>query len=113
MVVELSPAGLLSSELVGQALFSLLREHNYWCSGSKEVVVCMEEGGEMHRMARYHADWEEPRPESFGWVGAMGRKGTWWQCIISNGVIICTLLHRHLLTLVIHPFAHSHPCLVH
>jgi len=42
---------------------ALLKEHEYWTRPPKLVLIA--EGNRVHRLSRYHAAWEQPRPESY------------------------------------------------
>lgn len=53
-----------SLDLLRVALPLLVREHHYWTSGSK-LVVLQGADGQRHTLSRYHADWYQPRPESY------------------------------------------------
>ncbi|EFN59576.1 hypothetical protein CHLNCDRAFT_7735, partial [Chlorella variabilis] len=57
--------------LLLRALAAFRQEHNYWMSGAKEVALRGADG-RTYRLARYHAAWDKPRPESYrqGWLAA-------------------------------------------
>ncbi|CAK9876863.1 unnamed protein product [Sphagnum jensenii] len=49
--------------LVEQALPVLFKEHNFWTTEPHEVVI-QDSQKNKHRLSRYYANWNSPRPES-------------------------------------------------
>ncbi|GAX83830.1 hypothetical protein CEUSTIGMA_g11254.t1 [Chlamydomonas eustigma] len=56
-----------SKQLLEDALPRLIKEWEYWCEGTcgGKAVIVTDDSGKQHRLSRYCADWEEPRPESY------------------------------------------------
>eukprot|EP00877_Chromochloris_zofingiensis_P005742 jgi/Chrzof1/15169/Cz09g30050.t1 len=52
------------TELMAAALPLLIREHHYWTTGDKLVMV-QAANGTVYNMSRYYANWTSPRPESY------------------------------------------------
>lgn len=50
--------------LLRRALAALQREHAHWTTGPK-LVVLRGPDGRLHRLSRYWAAWDQPRPESY------------------------------------------------
>lgn len=50
-------------DLIEKALPALLKEHEFWNSGTHKVIVQDAEGS-LHTLNRYYAMWNKPRPES-------------------------------------------------
>lgn len=61
LVDHLPPAESL--ELIESALPVLLKEHTFWTS-EPHVLAIRDRGGKVHRLSRYFAHWNRPRPES-------------------------------------------------
>ena len=49
--------------LLRRALGALRREHAFWTAAPKQVQIRGADG-RLHRLARYCATWDQPRPES-------------------------------------------------
>ncbi|KAL4856740.1 putative trehalase [Chlorella vulgaris] len=64
MVAALHAATPDDSQLLLRALPALLREHSYWSTAPKGVVLRASDG-QTHQLSRYWADWSQPRPESY------------------------------------------------
>ncbi|EPS74727.1 hypothetical protein M569_00029, partial [Genlisea aurea] len=50
------------TELVAKSLPALIQEHRFWTRGFHQVLVDVR--GSVHKLSRYYAMWNDPRPES-------------------------------------------------
>jgi alpha,alpha-trehalase len=63
-VAALHAAAPLAPAELARALAALRRERAFWAVPPRGVTV-RGAGGALHRLSRYRADWDAPRPESF------------------------------------------------
>lgn len=77
--------------LLQRALAALQREHSYWTSGPK-LVVLRGPDGRQHRLSRYWADWDQPRPESYRCVCVAGLGGLYLASVLPLGALCSGLL---------------------
>ena len=88
------------TNFVEDALAALQSEHSYWTCAERLVVLTSTGArGQQHSLARYNADWTQPRPESYkcdtcllmqgvsdSWMSTASRTCSVFRCVAHEGV---------------------------